>query len=79
MDDDELSHRARALLRAIAAGRAEVTRSREPDLRVDGLLCCDQSSVRDLAHAGLLQAALTNEVGQWVPAELTPEGRAMLA
>ena len=55
--DDELNHRARALLRAIAAGRAEVTRSSEPDLKVDGLLCSDQVAARELAHAGLLRPA----------------------
>ena len=30
-----------AMLRAVAAGRAKVTRSAEPDLFVDGLPCCD--------------------------------------
>ncbi|MBW4721257.1 hypothetical protein [Saccharothrix obliqua] len=76
---DELSHRARAVLRAIAAGRAEVTLSREPDLRVDGLLCSDQAVARQLAHAGLLRPAPSGGHGQWSPAELTPAGRALLA
>ncbi|NUT50960.1 MAG: hypothetical protein HOV94_27200 [Saccharothrix sp.] len=76
--DDQLNHRARALLRAIAAGRAEVTRSSEPDLKVDGLLCCDQVAARELAHAGLLRPA-GRATGAWVPAELTPAGRAILA
>lgn len=79
MTDDELNHRARALLRAVAAGRAEVTRSSEPDLKVDGLLCSDQVTARQLAHAGLLRPARREASGQWVPAELTPEGRAVLA
>jgi hypothetical protein len=77
--DDELNHRARALLRAIAAGRAEVTRSSEPDLKVDGLLCCDQVAARELAHAGLVRPAHREDCGQWVPAELTPAGHAVLA
>ncbi|WP_367138513.1 hypothetical protein [Saccharothrix sp. HUAS TT1] len=77
--DDELNHRARALLRAIGAGRAEVTRSSEPDLRVDGLLCCDQVAARELAHAGLLRPAGREAPGPWVPAELTPAGRAVIA
>ncbi|RKT56237.1 hypothetical protein [Saccharothrix australiensis] len=77
--DDELTHRARALLRAVAAGRAEVTRSREPDLRVDGLLCSDQMTARLLAHAGLLRPARHDGDGLWAPAELTPAGRAVLA
>lgn len=76
---DELNHRARALLRAIAAGRAEVTRSSEPDLKVDGLLCSDQVAARELAHAGLLRPAQREASGPWVPAELTPAGRAVLA
>ncbi|GAA1339938.1 hypothetical protein [Saccharothrix algeriensis] len=76
--NDELTHRARAMLRAVAAGRAEVTRSREPDLRVDGLLCSDQVAARQLAHAGLVRPA-SDSGGQWAPAELTPEGRALLA
>lgn len=77
--DDELNHRARAMLRAIAAGRAEVTRSSEPDLRVDGLLCCDQVAARELAHAGLLRPARRDSAERWVPAELTPAGHAVLS
>lgn len=77
--DDELNHRARALLRAIEAGRVEVTRSSEPDLKVDGLLCCDQVAARELAHAGLLRPAQPGSAGPWVRAELTPAGRAVLA
>ncbi|MBB5956873.1 hypothetical protein FHS29_003466 [Saccharothrix tamanrassetensis] len=77
--DDELNHRARAMLRAVAAGRAEVTHSQEPDLRVDGLLCSDQMTARQLAHAGLVRPAQRDCVGPWVPAEITPAGRAMLA
>lgn len=77
--DDELTHRARAMLRAVAAGRAEVTHSQEPDLRVDGLPCCDQAAARQLAHAGLVRPAQVGGHGQWFPAELTPEGRALLA
>ncbi|WP_433262261.1 hypothetical protein ACQPZF_28980 [Actinosynnema sp. CS-041913] len=77
--DDELNHRARALLRAVAAGRAEVTHSQEPDLRVDGLLCSDQSAARQLAHAGLVRPARHDDGGPWAPAEITPAGLAMLA
>jgi uncharacterized metal-binding protein len=76
---DELNHRARALLRAIAAGRAEVTRSSEPDLKVDGLLCSDQCAARELAHAGLLRPARRDGSGPWVRAELTAAGRAVLS
>lgn len=76
---DEMNHRARALLRAVAAGRAEVTRSSEPDLKVDGLLCSDQVAARELAHAGLLRPAQWDAAGPWVRAELTPAGLAVLA
>ncbi|WP_158850812.1 hypothetical protein [Saccharothrix deserti] len=77
--DAELNHRARALLRAIGAGRAEVTRSSEPDLKVDGLLCCDQVTAHELAHAGLVRPAQPETSEPWVRAELTPAGRAVLA
>lgn len=77
--DDELTHRARAVLRAVAAGRAEVTHSVEPDLRVDGLWCSDQVIARQLAHAGLVRPADRGGDGPWVPAEITPAGRALLA
>ncbi|GAA0233053.1 hypothetical protein GCM10010492_34820 [Saccharothrix mutabilis subsp. mutabilis] len=77
--DDELTHRARAVLRAVAAGRAEVTHSVEPDLRVDGLWCSDQVIACQLAHAGLVRPAERGGDGPWVPAEITPAGRALLA
>jgi hypothetical protein len=67
------------MLCAIAARRAEITCSCEPDLFVDGLACCDQSASRHLAHAGLIRAATRAEVGQRVPAELTDAGHALLA
>lgn len=67
------------MLRAIEAGRAEVTRSSEPDLKVDGLLCSDQVAARELAHAGLLRPAQSGTSGSWVRAELTAAGRAVLA
>jgi hypothetical protein len=72
-----LPHRAIAILRAVAAGRAELTDSREPDLRVDGLPCCDQAMARDLVHDGLVTAA--GSKGAWMPARLTPSGERVLA
>ncbi|WP_116205311.1 hypothetical protein [Amycolatopsis circi] len=71
-----LNRRALAMLRAIAAGRAELTRSCEPDLRVDGLPCCDQTTAHDLVREGLVRpaSALGGAVGQWTEAELTPDG-----
>lgn len=49
----ELNRRALAMLRAVGAGRAELTCSCEPDLRVDGLPCCDQATAHALARAEL--------------------------
>ncbi|SFW80579.1 hypothetical protein [Amycolatopsis australiensis] len=75
---DALSRRAIAMLKAIGDGRAELRCSCEPDLRVDGLPCCDQSTAHDLARAGLVRAATVVAPGQWAPAELTPAGRLAL-
>ncbi|WP_328593182.1 hypothetical protein [Lentzea tibetensis] len=67
------------MLRAVAAGRAEVTGGIEPDMYVDGLPCCDQMATHDLVHAGLLRPARPARLGQRVGAELTDDGRAALA
>ncbi|MYW93693.1 hypothetical protein G3I59_24515 [Amycolatopsis rubida] len=74
------NRRALAMLRAIAAGRAELTRSCEPDLRVDGLPCCDQTTAHDLVREGLVRpvSAPGGAVGQWTRAELTPDGQLAL-
>ncbi|HEY0499154.1 MAG TPA: hypothetical protein VGD48_25650 [Kutzneria sp.] len=72
-----LPHRAIAMLRAVATGRAELTDSSEPDLRVDGLPCCDQAMAHDLVHAGLITA--TGSRTDWMPARLTPSGARVLA
>jgi hypothetical protein len=76
--DTELNRRALAMLRAVGAGRAELTCSCEPDLRVDGLPCCDQATAHDLARAGLIRPARVVAVGQWARAELTDDGREAL-
>ncbi|MGW5720338.1 hypothetical protein ACWEVP_29505 [Amycolatopsis sp. NPDC003865] len=73
-----LSRRAIAMLRAVAEGRAELRCSCEPDLRVDGLSCCDQNTAHDLARAGLVRAVGVTVVGQWAPAELTDAGHRAL-
>ena len=73
-DPNALSRRAIAMLKAIADGRAELRCSCEPDLRVDGLPCCDQSTAHDLARAGLVRATRLVAPGQWAPAELTDAG-----
>ena len=74
-----LPHRALAMLRAVQAGCAELTDSCEPDLRVDGLACCDQAMAHHLAHAGLVAVAGSGPRGAWLPAVLTPSGEQALA
>lgn len=74
----ELSDRSRALLRAVGAGRCEVTGGSEPDLFVDGLACCDQVAAHNLVRAGLLRAVRVVSLSERAPAELTEEGRAAM-
>jgi hypothetical protein len=69
-----VTYRALAMLRAVAAGRAQVSCSCEPDLFVDGLPCCDQVTARALVHAGLVRPARIGLVGERVPAVLTTAG-----
>lgn len=73
-----LNFRAIAMLRAVAAGRAEVTCSCEPDLYVDGVACCDQFTAHTLAHHDLVRAARLGAIGQRVPAVLTAAGHAVI-
>ena len=77
-DPNALSRRAIAMLKAIADGRAELRCSCEPDLRGDGVPCCDQSTAHDLARAGLVRATRLVAPGQWAPAELTEAGHRAL-
>jgi hypothetical protein len=69
-----LSGRDRAILRAVAAGGAELELGAEPDLFLDGRCCCDQSAAHRLVHAGLIIAASLGIVGQRVAAALTEAG-----
>jgi hypothetical protein len=70
-----LSGRDRAILRAVAAGGAELQLGSEPDLFLDGRCCCDQTAAHLLFRAGYIAAATLGLVGQRVPAALTPSGR----
>jgi len=70
-----LSHRDRAILRAVAGGTAELLVSVEPDLFVDGLCCSDQVAAHRLAHAGLIAPTAPAAAGQRVLARLTPAGQ----
>ncbi len=73
MNTTELTGRQRALLRAVAAGRCELTSSQQPDMFVDGLFCCDQLSARQLVRARLVAGAAGRPGGR-APAALTDDG-----
>jgi hypothetical protein len=64
-----ITHRDRAVLRAVAAGRCKLT---GVCLVVDGLNCCDQFAGRLLADAGLIMATSGH-------ARLTTAGQELLA
>lgn len=70
----ELSHRAHAVLRAVRAGRCEISGGSEPDLFVDGLAFCDQLMAHALSHAGLLRPTRLAGLGDRVVVELTTAG-----
>lgn len=75
---EELSGRAKAVLRAVAAGRAQLTGGCEPDLYIDGLACCDQVVSHDLVRAGLLRGRRAVGLDERTEAELTEAGRAAI-
>lgn len=74
-----LHGRHRAYLRAVAAGRAEMTNSREPDLYIDGLPVTDQFTAHQLAEAGYLCPQTRGTPGERVPADLSEYGTTVLA
>lgn len=74
-----VTSRALAMLRAVAAGRAEMSCSVEPDLFVDGLACCDQATAHALAHQHLIAPARPGIVGRRVPVRLTEAGCHLVA
>jgi hypothetical protein len=69
-----LSHRDRAILRAVAAGRCQISGGACAALTVDGLSCCDQFIGSRLARAGLIAAPGPRPE----PARLTESGRILL-
>ena len=75
----DLDHRRLAMLRAVAAGRAQLSCSAEPDLFIDGVPCCDQYTAHLLSRDGLVAPARPGIVGQRVPARLTAAGRSVVA
>lgn len=70
--------RVRAMLRAVAGGRAEMSCSSEPDMFIDGIACCDQFVAHELARRGLIRPGRVGPRGCRVPATLSSTGRAML-
>ena len=76
---ESLNHRAMSMLRAVVAGRSQISCSSEPDLFIDNVPCCDQYTAHMLAHAGLIEPAADGTVGELVPARLTAAGEAALA
>jgi hypothetical protein len=76
---EQLTGRERAILRAVAAGSAELTGGREPDLLLDGRYCCDQGAVHRLVRAGLIAPAGACDVGERVAAGVTAAGRRKLS
>ena len=68
-----LSNRDKAVLRAVAAGRCEISRAAGGVLVVDGLCFADQFAGPRLTSAGLIAAAA--ETGR---ALLTASGRKLL-
>lgn len=73
------NHRALAILRAVAAGRVEISLSCEPDMFVDGVSCCDQALSHLLAKHGLVRPARAGSIGQRVPALITASGADLIA
>src|SRR5262245_11566355 len=71
----QLTGRARAILRAVATGGAELAWGAEPDLLLDGRYCCDQPAAHRLARAGLIGPAASCRAGQRVAATVTAAGR----
>jgi hypothetical protein len=68
-----LSYRDRAVLRAVAAGRCEISETFEGNLVIDGMWFTDQFAGPRLTEAGLI---IAGPLGG--PARLTGSGRALL-
>jgi hypothetical protein len=73
---DVLSHRDRAVLRAVSEGRCEISAGVGAWLIIDGLACCDQLVGPRLIRAGLIENAAAG--ARCGPTRLTALGRALL-
>ena len=78
-DDEYLTGRDRAILRAVALGGAELGGGRRADLFLDGRCCCDQSAARRPGAHGPIAAATLGLLGQRVAAAFYPAGRGALS
>jgi hypothetical protein len=74
-----LTHRDRAILRAVGRGSAEIVLGAEPDLFLEGRCCSDQMAAHHLVRAGLIVAAAPGVVGQRVSARLSAAGSRLSA
>lgn len=73
-----LSGRDRAILRAVAAGKAELAWGGVPDLFLDGRCCSDQVAAHRLARTGLIAPTAVGTAGTRVPAGITTAGRDLI-
>lgn len=73
-----MTARDRAILRAVAVGRAQLVCGCELDLVIDGAWCCDQTAAHALARDGLIAPHIPAPTGTTVLAVLTDAGRAAL-
>lgn len=79
MAQEALNQRAISMLKAVRDGRGEVTISREPDLYVDDMACCDQPTAHFLSRYALIAPAQSGRIGERVPAVVTERGLNALA
>jgi hypothetical protein len=70
----QLNNRDRAVLKAIAQGRCQVSGGCGTTLLIDGLCCADQFVGSRLAHAGLITVP-----GQSGPVSLSASAMALVA
>lgn len=73
-----LNNRERAILLAVAEGRARMLAGPGCEVTVDGVWC-DQQTVRALVEAGLIRPSGKAMVGSLVDVELTAAGRGVVA
>lgn len=78
MNAPTLTFRDLAILRAVAAGSAELADGAGADLFLDGRCCCDQLAAHRLASAGLIAPAGPAVAAGRLRARLTDSGTRQL-